>query len=144
MNDLREQLEIQLLSAATLFKGLLPAMAKGEGGRVALMLSAYTLGEVPKGLTHYVPVKYAMLGLMQSLVAEFGNKDVVINAISPSMVDTSFLDEIPGSVLEAKAKDHPLGRLASVKDVVPHLEYLLTLEGDYLQGANLPVTGGSF
>jgi len=142
-SEVREQMEVQFFSAISILKGLCPDMARAGGGRIVLMLSSYTKGKVPQGLSHYVPAKFALLGLMHCLVAEFGGKGLVVNGVSPSMVDTPFLGGLPASVLEAQAKEHPLGRLAVVEDVVPHLEHLLTLEGDYLQGENLGITGGA-
>ena len=84
-----------------------------------------------------------MLGLMKSLAAEYGDKNININAVSPSMIETKFLSEIHEKVIEMSAEMNPLKRNATTKDIVPIIKFLLSKESDYITGANIPITGGS-
>ena len=107
------------------------------------MLSSYVLGVPPKALTHYTTIKYALLGLVKSLASEYSDKNIQINAVSPSMIDTKFLDNINEKFVELNAYNHPLKRNATVDDIAPIIKMLISKESDYINGINIPVTGGS-
>lgn len=136
-------MNITVLSAALVMKEFLPAMAKRRFGRVAAVLTSYCIGVPPKYISSYVASKYALMGLLKSLAAEYASKGITVNAAAPSMVETSFLTTLPDFEIEANAKASPLGRLAAPDDVARVLEFLISDEGEYLNGAVIPVTAGA-
>ena len=75
------------------------------------MLSSVTINLPPKALVHYTTIKYALLGLVKSLASEYGNKNIQINALSPSMIETKFLENINEKIIEINAHNHPLKRI---------------------------------
>jgi 3-oxoacyl-[acyl-carrier protein] reductase len=136
-------LEIQVHSAVILLKRFLPAMAKHGSSRVVFVLSSVTRGVPPKFLSMYTIVKQAQLGLMRALASEYADAGVCVNAVSPGMVETRFLDNIPGTVKEMSAAAIPRRRNARPDDVVDAIEFLLSPKADYITGIELPVTGGA-
>jgi 3-oxoacyl-[acyl-carrier protein] reductase len=136
-------LEVQVRAPAILLARLLPGMAKQRRGRVVFVLSSYTLGHPPAGLADYVTAKHATLGLMRALAVEYGSKNVQVNAVSPGMVETAFLRDVPRVVVEMNADKHPLRRNAHPEDVAPAILFLLSDAAGYINGANLPITGGA-
>lgn len=141
--DFQLEMDVQLRSAALVLGAFLPKMAQAREGKVVLMLSSVTLGVPPAALAHYTVAKYALLGLMKSLAAEYASKGININAVSPSMVETEFLSLLPQRLVELTAEGHPLRRNARPSDVVPIVKFLLSPDANYLNGANLPATGGA-
>jgi 3-oxoacyl-[acyl-carrier protein] reductase len=135
-------LNIQLRSAVILLKRLLPAMAKLPKSKVVFVLSSVTRGVPPKYLSMYGIVKQAQLGLMRALASEYDKSGPAINAVTPGMVETRFLDNVPELVRQKAAADSPRGRNARPEDVVHAIEFLLSSECDYVNGIELPVTGG--
>ncbi|MDP3083015.1 MAG: SDR family oxidoreductase, partial [Rubrivivax sp.] len=61
---------------------------------------------------------------------------------SPSMIETPFLADIPGKIVEINADNHPQKRNGLPTDVAPVLRFLLSPESDFMTGVNVPVTGG--
>ena len=118
-------------------------MAKRKMGKVVFMLSSYVLGTPPKALSHYTVTKYALLGLANSLAAEYASNNIQVNSVSPSMINTRFLQNINPRLVEFTAEGHPLKRNAVVDDIVPVLSLLLSSGSDYLTGVNIPITGGA-
>lgn len=147
---LQDDLNVQVHSIAILLQAFLPRLVrsgqtpgpKAVIARIVFLLSSVTLGLPPKHLTAYVIVKSALLGLMRSLAVEFGGQGVNINAVSPSMVETQFLRGIPQLAIESAASVHPRGRNATVEDVCGWIEFLLSEGADYVNGVNIPLTGG--
>jgi 3-oxoacyl-[acyl-carrier protein] reductase len=141
--DFEKDINISLKSAVLILNRFLPKMAKQKKGKVLIMLSSYVLGIPPIALSHYTSIKYAMLGLVKSLASEYSSKNIQINAISPSMIDTKFLNNINEKLVELSAYNHPLKRNAKVEDITPIIKMLISEESDYMSGVNIPVTGGS-
>jgi 3-oxoacyl-[acyl-carrier protein] reductase len=143
---------IQFRSIVTLLSAFLPVSVqtrkKPEGDRrpnakVVFALSSALLGAPPKFMSAYTATKYAMWGLMRALAAEYADSRVNVNAVSPSMIETQFLASIPAKAIEFAAASNPAGRNATTRDIVPAIEFLLSPESDYMNGANIPITGGS-
>ena len=141
-NDFKYQLEVQLKSSVIILREFLPKMAKKKSGKVVFMLSSYTKNVPPIALAHYVSTKYAMLGLMKALAVEYRGQKININAISPSMIETSFLENLPEKLVELNSINHPYGRNAQPEDIIPTIEYLLSNASDYVTGANIIISGG--
>jgi len=134
---------IQFISAALIFKRFVPPMAKRRYGRVVSVLTSYCIGVPPKYLSEYVSSKYALMGLVKALAAEYAPSGVTFNAVAPSMVDTKFLSTLPDFEIAASAKANPTGRNATTDDVAAAIDFLLRDSCGYITGAVLPVTGGS-
>ena len=141
---LAADIEIQVRSIGVLLQTFLPPMAQsGQRCKVVIMLSSVTLGAPPKFMAQYVIAKYALLGLFRAVVAEYADRPICINAVSPSMIDTQFLAALPPKYVELAAASHPAKRIAAVADVVPTIRFLLSPDSDYINGVNLPITAGS-
>jgi 3-oxoacyl-[acyl-carrier protein] reductase len=118
-------------------------MAKAKRGKVVFMLSSQVLWEPAKPYSAtYTCVKYALLGLMKSLSAEYISKGITVNGVSPSMIDTKFL-RVPDIVKQANIDSSPIKRLLTVDDVVPAFEFLLSPGADAVTGHNIAVMAGN-
>ena len=91
----------------------------------------------------YTVVKYAQLGLMRALAAEYAGTNVRTNAISPSMVDTQFVADIAEVAREMSASANPLKRNATTQDLLGSLELLLGPGSEYINGLAIPITAGT-
>jgi len=143
LNDFQDDFNICVKSLIIILNRFLPKLAKKKRGKVVCMLSSVTLNVPPKSLSHYTTIKYALLGLMKSLASEYSEKNIQINSISPSMIETKFLENINDKFIELNAYNHPLKRNAFVEDITPVIKLLISNESDYINGVNLPIAGGS-
>ncbi len=140
--DYQKQIDTSLRSIVMILEAFLPRMSKNRAGRVVFMLSAYVIGVPPKFQSPYITVKYSLLGLMRNLAAEYAGKGIAINAISPDMMETKFLSELPELVVQQNAKNNPLGRNILVEEVIPTIQYLLSDSCAVITGQNIAITGG--
>lgn len=139
----QNEMNISLKSIVLILNRFLPKMAKLKQGKVVIMLSSVVINVPPKALSQYTTIKYAMLGLVKSLASEYADKNIQINSVSPSMVETKFLDNINEKLVELTAYSHPLKRNAKIAEITPIIKMLISKESDYMNGINIPITGGS-
>ena len=140
----QQELEIQVHSLIKILQTFLPQMMKRESiGKIVIMLTSYTLSNPPKFMMSYVMTKYTLLGLMKSLSSDYAGKNVCINAISPSMIETKFLKNIDDRLIQLNAQNSTLGKNASVKDIVPGIRFLLSKDSDFVHGINLNISNGN-
>jgi 3-oxoacyl-[acyl-carrier protein] reductase len=136
-------LSIQVRSIAMLLQRFLPKMSKKPDSRIVFVLTSTVHGVPPKFTSMYTIVKYAQLGLMRCLAAEYAATSVRVNAISPSMVDTQFLAEIAEMAVQMSAESNPLGRNATPADLLGALDLLLSPASSYMNGVDIPIAAGS-
>ena len=112
-------------------------MQKQRSGKIVFMLTSYVVGMPPKYQAAYTTVKYALLGLMKSLAAEYADKGIAINGVSPDMIQTKFISQLPHLLVEQYAGTLPGKRILSVDDVVPAFQFLLSDGANLIHGENI-------
>ena len=113
-----------------------------RGGSIVNVLTSATLGMPPAKLATYVTSKHAMLGLTRSMAVEFIRYHIRVNAVSPGMTKTAFNAELPERFVEQVEEGLPMGRQATPEEVAGVICFLLSEQASYINGANIPVTGG--
>lgn len=142
-NRLNSNMTIQVYSFALICQAFIPGMVDDKYGKIVAILSAATKGEPPKNTTEYTVVKYALLGLVKSLAADYGDLGINVNAVSPGMIDTKFIKSIGRKIKEFTAEKNPRHRNLEVEDVIPTIELLLSENSQFMNGVNLNLTGYS-
>jgi len=135
-------LDISLRSIYQIARHFVRPMAKARYGKFVFMLTSNTV-KAPKFMLDYTTVKYALLGFMKALATEYADKGINVNAVSPSMIETKFLSDVPRMIIEQSAQSNPQKRNAVVDDVVPAIRFLLSDEAAYVTGQNMVISGGS-
>lgn len=141
-NAVLEDMQVQVYSIGRILQTFLPEMIKQQYGKVVFMLSSAIMGVPPKYMSHYVIVKYALLGLMKSAAVEYAGKGININAVSPNMMETKFLQNIDERTVEMTANASTMGRNIHLDEVLPAIHFLLSEGSSYMNGENLNLSGG--
>jgi NAD(P)-dependent dehydrogenase (short-subunit alcohol dehydrogenase family) len=117
-----------------------------EGGRGAIVNIASMSGSiVNRGLlqAHYNAAKAAVVHLTRSLALEWCRRGVRVNAISPGYTATPMntRPEVADQARQFEA-DTPLGRIATVEEIVGPAVFLLSDAASFCTGVDLLVDGG--
>ncbi len=135
-----ENIETDLRPIVEILGDFLPYMSKQKYGKIVFMLTSCTVGMPPKFTTVYTTAKYALLGLMKSLSVEYADKGITVNGVSPEMIETRFLKDLPDLIKEMNANEMPMGANLTVQQVVPTLAFLLSDGADMISGQNIAIT----
>ena len=117
-----------------------------EQGRGAIVNIASMSGSiVNRGLlqAHYNASKAAVIHLSRSLAMEWAQRGIRVNSISPGYTATpmNLRPEVAEQVTEFEA-DTPLGRMATVSELVGPAIFLLSDAASFCTGVDLLVDGG--
>lgn len=140
--DYQKGIDTSLRSITILLQHYIQFMRKQKYGRIVFLLTSYLIGVPPKYQSPYITVKYALFGLMRNLAAEYAEKGITVNGVSPDMVETKFLDNVPNMIIQQNAEKSPIKRNLKPGDVTPAIKYLLSDEAEAVTGANIGITGG--
>jgi NAD(P)-dependent dehydrogenase (short-subunit alcohol dehydrogenase family) len=106
-------------------------------------------------ISAYVASKFGVVGLTESLAAEFGPFGVTVNAVCPSTVsDTRMGQKVleqkvelfnkPAQrVLDEGASSYPLRRLGTVADVADTIMFLISESAGWISGESINIDGGN-
>lgn len=135
------------LSAKEAMPLLKKAGADGEIARVVFLASI-------SGLRHkidsgaYAATKSAVIALTKVMAVESAASKVQVNAIAPATVETpmvaAHLNPQPGSNTRYRTSGtSPLGRIAQPDDMAAVIHFLMSDDARYVNGAVIPVDGGT-
>lgn len=140
-DNYQNQINVQCKAFFEILKVVLPYMGKAKEGKIVSLLSSCCINVPPKGMASYTASKYMLMGMLKALASEYAAKNIQINMISPSTVSTKF-NALNQKAAELAARENPLGRNATVDDIVPIIKFLFSGENTFISGANIPVTAG--
>ena len=117
-----------------------------EHGRGAIVNIASMSGSIAnRGLlqAHYNSSKAAVAHLTKSLAIEWADRGIRVNAISPGYTATpmNLRPEVAEQVTQFE-RDTPLGRMATVEELVGPAIFLLSEAASFCTGVDLLVDGG--
>lgn len=123
-------------------------LTQGRGGSVVLVSSTRGRLGHPAGYSAYCPSKAAVDLLAKTLAAEWGPRQIRVNAIAPTVFRSELTawmyadDEKARTTRAAMLARIPLGRLAEPDDFIGTLLYLLSPASAYVTGQVIYLDGG--
>jgi 3-oxoacyl-[acyl-carrier protein] reductase len=140
-SDVAQAYELVVGSVFRVTKAALPALKKSKG-RVVTIASAAALGRTAYNWLPYVAAKSALLAMSKNLAQELGPYGITVNSISPSLVDTDLVANIPERMRQMTVSRTPLRRLSTPEDVAGAALMLASPYAGFITGENMLVTGG--
>jgi len=129
---LREQLELNLVTAAIVTKHAMPVLAARDGGALVHVSSRVAVQAGENGFTYSVS-KLGVLRLVEAAAAEGREQGVRVNCILPSIIDTP----VNRAALPS-ARHH---RWPKPDQVAAVLAFLVSDDAVLISGAAIPVYG---
>lgn len=148
-----KHLNVNLKGTFLCSQAVLKSMVKRNTGKI-INLSSQSGKKGNSQYEAYCASKFGIIGLTQSLSAEFAPYRININAVCPGVVWTSLWDKMAPQyaakrnmpleqVKDYLASQIPLGRLCTPEDVAGVVAFLACSDSDYMTGQAINVTGGA-
>ncbi|MDE2404010.1 MAG: SDR family oxidoreductase [Sphingomonadales bacterium] len=115
----------------------------GEGSSVLFIGSTWGIYGTPAGGA-YSFVKAGLIGLMQTMAAEYGRRGIRSNYIAPTVVRTEMTDAFWDMDFFQRTNQEltPLGRDCTVEDVAAMAAFLVSDAAGFVNGQTIAVDGG--
>lgn len=142
--DWRETLETNLTGAFLCAKYQVPALLESGGG--SLIFTSTFVGHTAgmPGMAAYAASKAGLIGLTQTLAAEFGPQGLRVNALLPGGVDTPMGQSVTTTpeALSFVEGLHALKRVAAPEEIARAALFLASEASSFMTGAAMLVDGG--
>jgi len=131
-------------SAFLLSKLAIQEMLQQTGGGSIINISSQMavmphLGASPS----YESSKAAMEALTRHLAAEYAEKNIRVNTVSPGSIETSLSKNMNKHQWNKICSQIPMGRLGKTTEVANAVSFLASERASYITGNNIYVAGGS-
>ena len=140
----REQWDIVLNVHLTAYFLLTRALAKNmlfarQGRIVAISSISGETGQ--SGQVNYSAAKAGLIGASKALAREVARRNVLVNVVSPGLIETEMTDKLPKDKLLPTI---PLARFGSCAEVAGMVNFLMGDEAGYITGQVIGVNGGLY
>ena len=139
---IQRHLDISVKGHFNVLKYVVPLMEKNKYGKIiAITMQAAEVLPVAQWLP-YITGKAALGGFSKALAVELAPKGIRVNMISPSLVDTDLISDVPEKERLIIASKTPLRRIAKPEDIANAIFFLASAESDFITGETIRVSGG--
>mgnify|MGYP003684039557 FL=1 len=133
---------VNLSSVFYCLKFQLKILLDQGGGNIVNVASLAGKKGVPLGC-HYSASKHGVIGLTKTAAVEYGSRNIRVNAICPSFIETDIIEAVPKPILEFVANFRvPLKRLGRPEEVANAIKFMLSDDSSYMNGHSLVLDGG--
>ena len=146
--------QLNLRSIVSFAHAVLPIMRAEKWGRLITITSVSVKQPIPE-LVLSNSIRTGVLGLVRSLVTQFGPDNVTINNVGPGVTATDRMKELSEKRAQAAgtsveeynaqmAKEIPLRRVAKPEEVADAIVWLASERASYITGQTILVDGGVY
>jgi 3-oxoacyl-[acyl-carrier protein] reductase len=140
-DHVQRDIDVIVKGAFLCAQAVLPGMIERGGGRI-INLGTVATEVPPKEHVKYVVAKSALTGLTRSLAVELAQYNILVNQVTPSMVETDLTKGTGPVALGQLRAASPLKRLATTTEVAQAIVFLASAQAGYTTGQQVRVTGG--
>src|SRR5262249_13688756 len=92
--------------------------------------------------TNHSAAKAGVVGFTRALAHEMGPLGLRVNCVSPGVIDTGLIRQIPPKKLERLTARTPLRRLGRPEEIASVVAFLAGEDASFITGQVIPVNGG--
>jgi 3-oxoacyl-[acyl-carrier protein] reductase len=133
-------LDVNLLAAIRVNEALLAAGRVVEGGRIVGVSSISGIAG-NRGQTNYATSKAGVIGWVQALAAEVGDRDITVNAVAPGFIETRLTARMPRVAREAARRMNSMSQAGLPVDVAETVAWLASPGSGGVSGQVVRVCG---
>jgi NAD(P)-dependent dehydrogenase (short-subunit alcohol dehydrogenase family) len=149
--DWDEVFAVNVKGAFLATRACLPYLRRAPGGGAIVVVSSVQASATQADVVAYTASKGALSAFARAVAVDEARNGVRVNSVSPGSVDTPMLrgsaelfagpDGIEAT-LASWGASHPLGRVATAREVAHAVAFLASDRASFITGADLRVDGG--
>lgn len=138
---IKEVFDINLMSALSLTKEILPFMIKEKWGRIINISSMWGISGASCEV-HYSAAKSGLIGFTKALAKEVGPSGITVNCVAPGFIDTKMNGNLDEEAVREIIHCTPVGRAGTGEDVAELVRFLADDKAEFITGQVISVDGG--
>ena len=141
IDEWKKVLELNLNAVFYCLKAITPHMIKNNYGRI-VNISSIAGKEGNPNASAYSASKAGVIGLTKSLGKELANKNIAVNAVTPSAAKTKIFKQMKKEHIDYMLSKTPRNRFLLVEELASLVAWLVSEENSYTTGAVFDLSGG--
>jgi len=137
----REVIEVNLLGVFHCCRALVPGMMAQKYGRIVNIASIAGKEGNPNA-SHYSASKAGVIALTKSLAKEVAKSGVIVNCITPAVIQTEILETVPQSHIDYMRSRIPMDRFGRKDEAAALVAWLCSEDCSFSTGAVFDLSGG--
>jgi len=117
-------------------------LKQGSGSIINMASMSAHISNLPQLVSHYAASKAGVLQLSRNIAAEWADRGVRVNVISPGYHRTEMADQFKELQTDWWIPRIPMGRLAEVEELGGVVVFLASDASSYMTGSELVTDGG--
>jgi NAD(P)-dependent dehydrogenase (short-subunit alcohol dehydrogenase family) len=140
-DDWRRVIEVDLTGVFLCCKAVIPHMISQSYGRI-INVSSLAGKEGSPDMVPYSAAKAGVIGLTKALAREVAKHNIMVNVITPAIIETPLLKEMPHQKAQLLLERTPVGRFGRPEEVAAMVHWLASDDISYTTGAVFDLSGG--
>ena len=140
-NEWQRMIGIDLTGVFNCCRAVIPHMIERGTGRV-INIASIAGKEGNPNMVPYSTAKAGVIGLTKALAKEVAHKDILVNAITPGLIETDMVGDLTPEQVKYVIERMPMGRLGRPEEVAAMVHWLASDEASFSNGAVFDMSGG--
>ena len=141
LEEWKKVIDLNLNAVFYCCKAVTPYMIKNNYGRIVNIASIAGKEGNPR-MVPYSSTKAAVIALTKSVGKELAATNVLVNCVTPAVVQTKLLEEFTPEQIKYMTDKIPMGRTGEIKEIAALVSWLCSEECSFSTGAAYDASGG--
>jgi 2-dehydro-3-deoxy-L-rhamnonate dehydrogenase (NAD+) len=139
--DWQKVMAINLNGTFHTCRAVVPVMSRQDYGRIVNIASIAGKEGNPNA-SAYSASKAGVIGLTKSLGKELAKTRITVNCVTPAVIQTPILEQVPQSFIDFMLSKIPMGRTGTLEEAASLICWLASEECSFSTGAVFDLSGG--
>jgi NAD(P)-dependent dehydrogenase (short-subunit alcohol dehydrogenase family) len=141
VKEWRQVIDVDLTGVFLCCKAVIPRLLQGGYGRIVNIASIAGKEGNPNA-AHYSSAKAGVIGLTKSLGKELARLGVVVNCVTPAVIETDIFKQMTQQHIDYMLSRIPMGRFGQKEEAAALVAWLCSRDCSFSTGAVFDLSGG--